>query len=123
MLVDNLGKLYEMRSAVAAHATELGLGADILQRLLVVATELTTNAVRHGGGSAVVRLWRADGAVYCQVTDEGPGAGRLPRPGSTPPPITDESGHGLWLVNHFSDGLETSDAAPGTKVRARFDLA
>src|SRR5262245_57370140 len=39
--------LYALRSAVAAHAADLGAAGDALSHLLIIAGELVGNAVRH----------------------------------------------------------------------------
>src|SRR5947208_3521014 len=69
--------LYALRSAVAAHGADLGLTEQTLSDLVLIAHELATNAIRHGGVTAAspgrLRLWATDGAVVCQVHDVGPG--------------------------------------------------
>lgn len=69
----------------------------------VIVSELVTNAIRHGGRSAVVPdpveliLWRQSGQVVCAVTD----------PGADPPVLTQaeplaEAGRGLHVVEALS---------------------
>src|SRR5205814_3114911 len=71
--------LYALRAAVAAHATHLGAPPERVAHLVIVAGELVSNAVRDGGGRGRLRLSRVDGAVRCEVSDEGPG---IPEPDS-----------------------------------------
>ncbi len=47
--------LFTLRSAVAAHAAELGADRSLSDTILV-AHELSSNAVRHGGGSGHLRV-------------------------------------------------------------------
>src|SRR5689334_10535911 len=73
----DVDSLYALRSAVAAHGAELGLVDHGMADLILVAHELATNAIRHGGATAAspgrLRLWVADGVVVCEVHDSGPG--------------------------------------------------
>src|SRR2546429_9741611 len=50
--------LYALRAAVAAHAAHMGAPPDRVSHLVIVASELASNAVRHGGGKGRLRLWR-----------------------------------------------------------------
>ncbi len=117
-----LDSLYELRSSVAAHASALGLDGDRLSHLLVVATELATNAVRHGGGSGTLRLWSAGGAIYCQVSDGGSGIADPHTAGTMPTPITREGSRGLWMARQLSDDMRIANNHPGSAVTVRFDL-
>jgi anti-sigma regulatory factor (Ser/Thr protein kinase) len=119
----DLAGLYKLRSSVAAHAGELGLRGDRLSNLLVVATELATNAVRHGGGAGVLRLWSTDGTLYCQVVDEGPGMPDPHAAGTEQTPIARDGGRGLWLVRQFSDDIEIINHHPGLTFTVSFALS
>jgi anti-sigma regulatory factor (Ser/Thr protein kinase) len=112
----SLESLYNLRAEVAAHASHLGLAEPQLRHLLVVATELATNAVRHGGGSGRLRLWRDGDAIVCEVSDEGPGITMPHQVGTKPVPLNTDGGRGLWLVRHFTDSLEIVNNHPGTTV-------
>ena len=85
--------LSKVRRFVSSRAEDAGLGSDRVNDLVIAVNEATTNSVRYGGGNGVVRLWRDDGAVVCEVRDRGridqPLVGRQrPKPGSP-------GGHGL----------------------------
>lgn len=66
----------------------LGWGADgIGDDLVLIVSELFTNAVRHSGGDRIdVALWTAESLLYVEVTDRGPADSR-PTP-RWPPPTT-----------------------------------
>jgi serine/threonine-protein kinase RsbW len=84
---------------------------------VVAVNELLTNAVRHGGGTGRLALWRVDSAVVCEVTDTGPG---LPAGLSDGParPVADQAGGwGLWLAEELTDTFEMSTGTGGTTVR------
>lgn len=116
---DNLA---ELRSLVAASAHRAGLDARRIEDLVVVATELATNAVRHAGGSGVLRLWSSHGALHCRVTDEGPGISDPDRAGARLVPSTSDEGRGLWLARRLSDGLSVVADSRGTSATATFSL-
>jgi anti-sigma regulatory factor (Ser/Thr protein kinase) len=112
----SIDSLYSLRAEVAAHASHLGLADPQLRHLLVVATELATNVVRHGGGSGNLRLWRDGDAIVCEVSDDGPGITMPHKVGTKPVPLSTDGGRGLWLVRHFTDSVEITNRDPGTTV-------
>jgi anti-sigma regulatory factor (Ser/Thr protein kinase) len=116
---DNLA---EMRSLVSAAADHAGLDRRRVDDLLVVATELATNAVRHAGGFGVLRLWLGEGALHCRVTDEGPGLVGAEAAGFHQVPASSDEGRGLWLARELSDGLSVVAGKNGTSATATFRL-
>lgn len=106
MLLDEpfeLKDLTALRGAVAAHADRTGLSPERVADLVLIAAELTSNAVRHGGGRGRLRLWTTDTTVFCQVTDGGPGLPATYRLPQQSPDLAMAGGRGLWLVMYFSD--------------------
>jgi anti-sigma regulatory factor (Ser/Thr protein kinase) len=106
-----------LRHAVASCAAAAGLAGDRLDDFVVAVNELLTNAVRHGGGIGRVALWRADGAVVCEVSDSGVG---LPEPVPARPvrPAADQpGGWGLWLAEELTDTFRIWTGNGGTTVR------
>ncbi len=104
-----------LRSRVFAAAGTAGLGAERSAELALTLTEATTNSVRHGGGSGVLRVWEQDGALVCEVRDDG----RLEDPlaGRRQPPPDAEGGRGLWLVHQLGDLVQVRSGEQGTVVR------
>jgi len=100
LLIYGAGDLGRVRNKITACAFQHGLKGNRLQELLVAATEVAVNSVRHGGGSGTLRTWVGDDTLICQFDDAGhirdPLAGRF-RP--TPHQI---GGRGLWLVQQLS---------------------
>lgn len=117
--------LARMRYAVAAHGAALGLAGERLEAMVVIVHELAANAVVHGGGRGRLRLWAGDDAVYCEVSDDGPGigsdgasAGRGPAwPFNAPPPGY-ERGRGIFCVRQLADRVDIRSGADGTVVTA-----
>lgn len=108
--------LFSLRSAVAAHAGDLA-DRSSAEDMVLVAHELATNAVRHGGGQGRLRLWATDGRLWCEVSDRGPGLRDPVRVGTAPPAPTMPGGRGLWIVRQMSD-LTIFTTATGTTIQA-----
>jgi anti-sigma regulatory factor (Ser/Thr protein kinase) len=108
--------LQALRRIVAAHADRTALPASRVSDLVLIVAELAANAVRHGGGSGRLRVWSTGEALYCQVTDGGPG---LPVPYALPrqrPEPTVTSGRGLWLVVNYADDIAIAAGTDGGTV-------
>ncbi|MEU8238273.1 ATP-binding protein [Actinoplanes missouriensis] len=71
---------------------------DILDRIVLVATELATNAIRHGRPPTEVRLLRTDDSLILDVADRD--LTRLPELAHTRP--LHAGGRGLLLALTFS---------------------
>jgi anti-sigma regulatory factor (Ser/Thr protein kinase) len=110
--------LIALRSAVAAHATELGLAATRRDELILLAHELASNAVVHGGGRGRLRLWAVDGRLYCEVSDSGPGLPDSLLTGGEQPPLGATGGRGLWLVRVLADDLDLRSGPDGSTITA-----
>ena len=112
--------LVSLRSAVAAHASSLGLPDERVEHVVLVAYELASNAVRHGGGRGRLRLVADDGLVGCTVTDQGGGFRDAAHAGLVRPEPTASGGRGLWLVRCIADTVDISSDETGTTAVARF---
>ncbi len=119
--------LYALRAAVAAHAAAAGLAKSQVYDVTAVAHELAANAVVHGAGHGRLRLWAADGFLYCQVSDNGrdgtadPAVPSGDGDGAGPWPV--RHGHGLWLAGQVADQVDITPGPAGTTATARFPLA
>jgi anti-sigma regulatory factor (Ser/Thr protein kinase) len=110
------GNLLPLRSAVAAYACELGVGARV-DDLVLVAHELASNAVRHGGGSGRLRLWRDDYRVICRVSDWGRGIADAAGAGVELPSPRTAGGRGLWIARRLS-AVRIDTGPKGTTITA-----
>ncbi|HYN93520.1 MAG TPA: ATP-binding protein [Pilimelia sp.] len=107
----------DLRHAVAHCAAAAGLAGQALDDFVLVVNELATNAVRHGGGQGRLRLWRADGRIFCEIADRGSGIAAGSASGLDRPPPLSAGGWGLWLAHQLSDHLSVSTSPGGTTVQ------
>lgn len=111
------GELAAMRARINTAARQAGLAPDVAEGLVIAASEIMVNAVRHGGGSGQLRLW-VDHDLMCEVIDRGAGFAaasyqdRRERPAATP-----SGGMGLWIAQQTTDGLSIDSGPAGTTVR------
>jgi anti-sigma regulatory factor (Ser/Thr protein kinase) len=110
-----LEDLSAVRRFVERGAAEAGLGPHRTHDLVLAASELAANSVRHGGGGGTVRMWRAGDVVMCDVRD----GGRFDRPlaGRVRPSSGQTSGFGLWLANQVCDLVQIRSFEGGSLVR------
>jgi anti-sigma regulatory factor (Ser/Thr protein kinase) len=114
--------LYALRAELAAHADHLGATAQEIHDLLIVASELATNAIRHGGGGGRLRMWRDGSHLRCLVTDQGPGMVD-PEAGTTTPEPRAVSGRGLWIARQVCSELTVDTGPDGTTILIAIALA
>lgn len=113
--------LYALRAEAAAHARVLGVSGPQVDRLLIVVSELASNAIRHGGGRGHIRIWRDGATVMCEVTDRGTGISDLTA-GTAAPEPGEPSARGLWISRQLCDSLHIDTSSAGTTVRAAIGL-
>jgi anti-sigma regulatory factor (Ser/Thr protein kinase) len=114
------GGLFRLRSAVAAHAAELGAGEAVYD-VVLIAHELSSNAVRHGGGTGRLRLWVDADRIMCRVSDSGPGLVGPAGSGADLPSPQVPGGRGLWIVHRLSTvGIDTGPS--GTTITSAIPL-
>jgi anti-sigma regulatory factor (Ser/Thr protein kinase) len=105
--------LQPVRRLVASHARRAGLPDEQVRNLVLAASEVAGNTLRHTSAGGAVHIWQADGELLCQIQDQGwitdPLAGRIRRP-------PDERGHGLWVVNQLCDLVELRTGRTGTTI-------
>ena len=84
---------------------------------MVAVNELLTNAVRHGGGTGRVAVWRSDGSVVCEVSDAGGGLTDLAAERPERPSADQPGGWGLWLAEELTDSFRLITGVEGTTVQ------
>ena len=117
--LDYLTDLRPMRHLVADHARRAGLPDDRAADLVLAASELAANTLRHTDAGGTLHVWHSATEVLCQIRDQGwitdPLAGRRRR-------APDERGHGLRVVNEVCDLVELRTGRAGTTVRLHMRL-
>lgn len=87
--------------------------------LLLVASELCSNAVRHASGqhgALAVRAWADADSIVVEVEDDGPGMELSAR--LEDPDLDAEHGRGLYVVRALTDDLTVTRVEERTVVRA-----
>jgi anti-sigma regulatory factor (Ser/Thr protein kinase) len=111
--------LWPVRQLVARHASRAGLPGGRAADLVLAASEIAANTLRHTRAGGTVQIWHTGEEILCQIQDRGwitdPLAGRRR---SAP----DERGHGLWVVNQVCDLVELRTGPAGTTVRLHMRL-
>jgi len=113
--------LADVRAVVAECAEAAGIEEPTASDLVLAVHELATNSVLHGGGIGVLRAWRDEAAVVCEVRDRG--RLRDPLAGRSAPRADQLGGWGLWIANRVCDLVQVRTGAAGTVVRARLQAA
>jgi anti-sigma regulatory factor (Ser/Thr protein kinase) len=114
--------LVALRSTVAAHADSLGLDEDAVADLILAVHELAANAVRHGGGGGLLRMWVSYDHVVCEVTDQGDGFTYVADRRSHPP-LGAQGGRGLWIVAQLAAWFDISSSPAGTVATVAIALS
>ncbi|MDG4766349.1 ATP-binding protein [Solwaraspora sp. WMMD406] len=104
--------LYGLRATLSAHAPRLRVSQEETEHLLIVASELATNAIRHGGGTGRLRLWRHGDSLYCEVSDHGPGITDQ-QVGTVPPNQSRTGGRGVWICRQLCSDLTIAHGPSG----------
>ncbi len=112
--------LRPVRTLVAAEADRAGLSGSRRTDLIIAASEVAANTLKHTGGPGLVRVWITSDEILCQFDDSGhirdPLAGYGRQSGDEP------GGQGLWLVNQVCDLAEIHSSALGTTIRMHMFL-
>jgi serine/threonine-protein kinase RsbW len=110
-LAFDFDSLVQIRHTIERCCAAAGLVDHALYWFVVAINEITTNAVRHGGGRGWLRLWRENDRLSCRVSDRGPGIPAGQDGEVRPSPYT-LGGRGLWLARQ---GCETVTLDSGPK--------
>jgi anti-sigma regulatory factor (Ser/Thr protein kinase) len=113
-------RLGQIREIAASWLREAGLEPGRIGDIVLAVDEAATNALLHGSGDAVLRVWREPSRIICEISDHGKFeevlAGRR-RPGPDWP-----SGRGVWLMNQLCDLVELRPTDRGTVVRLHVEV-
>ena len=112
--------LRPLRAFVAAEADRAGLSAVRRTDLVIAASEVAANTLKHTAGAGLVRVWVAGEEILCQFDDSG--YIRDPLAGYGRPAVDEPGGQGLWLVNQVCDLAEIRTSPAGTTIRLNMFL-
>lgn len=107
----------------AAHRRDTGVvGVEdpLRQPLLLAASEMVANVVRHTNHGGVLRVWdpRPEVPLRMEVEDDDP---RLPVPDRAGPDEHSDGGRGLMILAAIADDWGAFPTAAGKVVWAEFD--
>jgi len=105
-----------VRHEVSARLERGGLIGDRLTGYVLAINEIITNVVLHAGGHGRLTVWRTPTAVWCTITDSGPG---IPEQFRRPPEVPeawDVGGRGIWLAYHLCDEVTMATGPIGTTI-------
>lgn len=97
---------------------EQGVTGERAGDLLVVLSEVVTNAWQAGAASVTVSSWSTGRGVALQVDDDGPGLWDA-LAGYRRPPVDADSGRGLWITRQLADVVDIAPTPTGTSVRVQ----
>jgi anti-sigma regulatory factor (Ser/Thr protein kinase) len=102
----NESALILLRSKLSAVAQRLGIPDWKRENMLLVASELVTNNVKHAGGRGLIQIWQQPGPVLDIVAlDFGPGIANLPQAEEDGYSTANTLGKGLGSIRRLSDEL------------------
>lgn len=107
--------LRPVRAFVADEADRAGLSGSRRTDLVIAASEVAANTLKHTGGPGLVRVWVTSDEILCQFDDSGYIS--EPLAGYGRPAADEPGGQGLWLVNQVCDLAEIRSSAAGTTIR------
>jgi serine/threonine-protein kinase RsbW len=108
-----------LQRAVTAYAPDNAVDlTDLTERLMIAATELAGNALRHGQPPTVVALLRADGHLIIDVIDHDP----TTRPTAGPARPDSTGGLGLTLTQRLAKEVGWYPTSTDKHVWAQFTL-
>jgi anti-sigma regulatory factor (Ser/Thr protein kinase) len=107
------------RALVREHATRAGLPASRAADLVLAASEIAANTLRHARSPGTLQVWQTRDELICQLQDQGhiadPLVGRRRA-------FSGLGGHGLWVVHQVCDLVELRTGPAGTALRLHMCL-
>lgn len=119
--LDEGDQLITLGDFVTSHATRAGAAVLDITQFVQAVHSVATNAIEHGGGSGVVRVWARPQTILCEVSDTGTGL-RDPLVGRLPSGRSTARGRVMWLARQWCDLVEVRSDPAGTTVRLHLTL-
>lgn len=112
--------LRPVRSLVTRCARRARLPGRRITDLVLAASEVAANTLRHTRAGGTVHLWHDEREILCQIHDSGVIAD--PLAGYRVPADDLPGGQGLWLVNQVCDLVELRSSPDGTTICLHMSL-
>ena len=112
--------LSKVRALVMQQARLAGLTESRANDLVLAASEVAANTLRHTDASGTLGIWHDGDEIVCEFHDEGKLAD--PQAGQRRPAADATGGHGLWLVRQVCDLVELRSDATGTTIRMHMKI-
>ncbi|AKZ54893.1 putative regulatory protein [Streptomyces ambofaciens ATCC 23877] len=90
----------------------------VINDILLVTSELVTNALRHGGGLTAFHVAREPDGLRVAVTDRSPDLPRTSASASSHDPAGRLGGFGWPLIQRLSRSVTITPAPPGKTIEA-----
>lgn len=104
--VQNESAAILLRAKLSAIAQRLGFPERKREQMLLVASELISNQVKHAGGRGLIQIWQQPGAVLdVFALDYGPGISNLSQARQDCFSTANTLGKGLGSIQRLSDEL------------------
>ena len=117
--VRDQSQVAEARRTAVSLAQRQGFDEQAAGRVAIVATELATNLIKHGGGGELL-VGSYEHGVECLALDRGPGMADLPASRRDGQSTTGSPGLGLGAIARLSQVLDIySRPGQGTAILAR----
>lgn len=104
------------RQRLRRETSAAGVSSAKADDLVLAASEVLANALRHGSGPPTLRAGIVDGRFVCEIADHGSGLAD-PLAGYVPPTPDRRDGAGLWVARQLTTRLELLSSTGGLTVR------
>ena len=112
--------LSKVRALVMQQARAAGLTESRANDLVLAASEVAANTLRHTDSSGTLAIWHDQHEIVCEIHDEGKITD--PQAGQRRPAADATGGHGLWLVRQVCDLVELRSDQTGTTIRMHMKI-
>ena len=113
---DRLDSIPAARAFLTRLLDGWGIAEDVIDDASLLASELMSNAVKHGGGVVDMQIEAEDGLLHVGVRDDAGGV-----PTVSQADATSSGGRGMWIVQSIAQDWGTDPDGAGKTVW--FDLS
>ncbi|HTE60799.1 MAG TPA: anti-sigma factor RsbA family regulatory protein [Solirubrobacteraceae bacterium] len=106
----------QFREQLLRELAAAGIAPARADEFVLAASEVFSNARRHGAGPPELRVGLVDERFVCEISDRGHGVDD-PLAGYLPPKPGDPAGAGLWIARQLTSRLELIPSADGFTAR------